>query len=111
LHFMEGDMFPTPFDEGAFVAFHGSRFDAEPTGQTPGYSVGFVRFDEEAGPDRDWTRFAIGFAGEGTPLPEAAQYRPVGFAEAPDGSLYISDDQVGRVWRVFYGGDEAVNRR
>ena len=39
--------------------------------------------------------------------PNDAQYRPTGFAQGPDGSLYISDDVKGRIWRVVYVGDES----
>jgi glucose/arabinose dehydrogenase len=28
----------------------------------------------------------------------------VGLAEGPEGSLYITDDQRGRIWRVIYVG-------
>ena len=47
--------------------------------------------------------FANGFAGR-DPLmrPNDAAYRADGVAQAPDGSLYISESQKGRVWRVFY---------
>ena len=30
------------------------------------------------------------------------EYRPVGLAVGPDGSLYVSDSQKGRVWRISY---------
>jgi glucose/arabinose dehydrogenase len=45
--------------------------------------------------------FADGFAG-GAKDPERAKHRPSGVAIGPDGSLYISDDKAGRVWRVSY---------
>jgi glucose/arabinose dehydrogenase len=31
-------------------------------------------------------------------------YRPVGIAQAPDGSLVVTDDSKGRVWRISYVG-------
>jgi len=43
--------------------------------------------------------FADGFAG-GRLNPGRVIHRSVGLAEAPDGAIYISDDQRGRVWRV-----------
>ena len=49
--------------------------------------------------------FADGFAGSAGPLPETAVHRPVGVTEGPDGSLYISDDRGGRIWRVIYTGE------
>ena len=68
-----------------------------------GYNITFVPF--AAG--RPGTRqiFADGFAGE-TPLmsPAGAVARPGGLAMGPDGSLYITEDVKGRVWRVMYTG-------
>jgi glucose/arabinose dehydrogenase len=37
--------------------------------------------------------------------PTGARHRPVGLAVGPDGSLYISDDRGGRIWRVFWKGE------
>ena len=34
----------------------------------------------------------------------AANYRPVGAAVAPDGSLYVADSKKGRIWRISYSG-------
>jgi glucose/arabinose dehydrogenase len=48
--------------------------------------------------------FVDGFAGEmADNNPRNARYRPVGLAVGPDGSLYVSDSQKGRVWRIRYG--------
>ena len=48
--------------------------------------------------------FADGFTGKTTPLkaPGEAVSRPDGLAQGPDGSLYISEDVKGKMWRVFY---------
>jgi glucose/arabinose dehydrogenase len=50
--------------------------------------------------------FANGFAGG--PLTAAssdqAKHRPVGLAQGPDGSIYVTDDKGGRVWKVVYRG-------
>ena len=50
--------------------------------------------------------FADGFAGA-TEIksPGDATYRPTGLAEGPDGALYITEDNNGRIWRVTYRGD------
>jgi glucose/arabinose dehydrogenase len=37
--------------------------------------------------------------------PEDAKFRPQGLAQARDGSIYISDEVKGRIWRVVYRGD------
>jgi hypothetical protein len=47
--------------------------------------------------------FADGFAGA-VEEPGQAVHRPSGLAVGPDGALYISDDQRGRIWRVTYQG-------
>ena len=54
--------------------------------------------------------FADGFAG---PLesPGSAVHRPSGLAVGPDGSLYVSDDIHGRIYRIVYrggGGNDAA---
>ena len=51
--------------------------------------------------------FADGFAG-GHLDPGQAAHRPSGVATGPDGSLYIADDQHGRIWRVTFHGEKTV---
>lgn len=98
LLFYRGGQFPERFRRGAFVTFHGSWF------RTPfpqeGFNVVFVPF-EGGVPSGAYEVFADGFAGE-RKHPSGARHRPVGLAEGPDGALYVSDDQGGRVWRVTY---------
>jgi glucose/arabinose dehydrogenase len=100
LEFYSGDHFPEEYEGGAFVAFHGS-WNRAPMPQG-GYSVAFAPLHEGA-PSGDWFIFADGFAGNDM-SPRGADHRPVGLAQGPDGSLYISDSQVGRIWRVIYQG-------
>jgi glucose/arabinose dehydrogenase len=101
LLFYTGDQFPAEYRNGAFIAFHGSW------NRTPvqaGYRVAFVPFTE-AGPSTEWDTFANGFAGEAAPAsPGDAEHRPMGLAQGPDGSLYITDSAGGRIWRVLYTG-------
>jgi glucose/arabinose dehydrogenase len=54
-------------------------------------------------PRGDFHTFAGNFAG-GDPTPAGAAHRPVGLAQAPDGSIYISDDKAGWIWRILYVG-------
>lgn len=96
LVFSTGTLLPAAYRGGAFIAFHGSRFDPLADPRVPGYSVGFVPLDNPSA----WSEIATGFAGDGRPLPDAAKHRPVGVAMAPDGALFISDDVGGRIWRV-----------
>jgi glucose/arabinose dehydrogenase len=102
MHFYQGNQFPDRYRHGAFVAFHGG-FDRAPL-PNEGYQVVFVPFDAKGGPKGEWETFADGFAGSAGPLPATARHRPVGVTEGPDGSLYISDDRGGRIWRVIYTG-------
>jgi acetyl esterase/lipase/glucose/arabinose dehydrogenase len=99
----EGKPFPEPYRNGAFVAFHGSRFDPASQPEGPGYNVAFVPF-VNGRPSGDWSIFADGFASTDTGLPASAAHRPLGLAVGRDGALYITDDRGGRVWRVIADG-------
>ena len=102
LLFYTGRQFPAKYRGGAFVAFHGG-FDRAPL-PNEGYRVSFVPFGSGPNPRGAAETFADGFAGSEGPLPANAKHRPVGLAQGPDGSLYISDDDGGRIWRVVYRG-------
>jgi glucose/arabinose dehydrogenase len=97
--FYAGTQFPAPYRNGAFVAFHGS-WNRGPLPQA-GYNVTFVPFTN--GKPGKYEVFADGFAGK-TPLtnPGQAVARPGGLAMGPDGSLYITEDVKGRIWRVMH---------
>ncbi len=102
LTFYTGDQFPQAYRNGAFIAFHGS-WNRAPLPQG-GYQVAFVPM-AEGHPTGDYQTFADGFAGV-APLmdPQDAIHRPTGLAVGPDGSLYVSDDAGGRIWRIMYTG-------
>jgi len=100
LLFYTGDMFPEKYKNGAFIAFHGS-WNRAPLAQE-GYYVVFVPFKGSI-PSGNWEVFASGFAGiDLVKSPRDAQHRPCGLAQAPDGSLYVSDDVNGRIYRIFF---------
>jgi glucose/arabinose dehydrogenase len=98
LLFYDATMFPQKYRGGAFIAFHGS-WNRAPLPQG-GYNVAFVPF---AGgkPSGKYEVFADGFAGK-MPLaqPGDAVTRPEGLSVGPDGSLYVSEGQKGRIWRI-----------
>lgn len=102
LIFYQGKQFPAKYQGGAFIAFHGS-WNRAPMPQD-GYNVTFQPFSGGK-PSGKFDIFAGGFPGK-TPLinPSDADARADGVAEAPDGSLYITDSQKGKIWRVFYRG-------
>jgi glucose/arabinose dehydrogenase len=102
MHFHSGKQFPKKYRGGAFVAFHGG-FDRAPL-PNEGFQVQFVPFGHNGRPSGPAETFADGFAGPVGPFPANAKHRPVGVTEGPDGSLYISDDRGGRIWRVVFVG-------
>ena len=99
--FYDGKQFPAAYQGGAFIVFHGS-WNRSPE-QRPG-AVVFQPF-ANGKPSGKFEIFADGFAGA-APVKTQNDYvaRPDGVAQAPDGSLYITDSQKGKVWRVFYRG-------
>jgi glucose/arabinose dehydrogenase/mono/diheme cytochrome c family protein len=104
LLFYKGRQFPERYNNGVFIAFHGST-DRSPYPQA-GYIVCFVPV-QNGKPQGDWEVFADGFAGVDTVYNTSdAIYRPMGLAEGPDGSLYISESNKGKIWRVMYTGDK-----
>jgi glucose/arabinose dehydrogenase/cytochrome c5 len=101
----DGDQFPAKYRGGAFIAFHGS-WNRAPKPQK-GYNVTFVPFDAKGMPVGTYEVFADGFSGrEVFTAVRDARFRPGGVAVGPDGSLYVSDTEKGRVWRIFYTGDQ-----
>jgi glucose/arabinose dehydrogenase len=97
----DGKQFPSAYERGAFIAFHGS-WNRAPSPQG-GYNVVFQPLAEGKA-SGEYIIFADGFAG-GHKDPGEAFHRPAGLATGPDGALYISDDRRGRIWRVTFHGD------
>src|SRR5881398_302483 len=96
LCFYTGDQFPAEYKGDIFAAFHGSWNRTKRTG----YKVVRVPFDHSTGKPRgDYEDFVTGFVtSEGK-----VWGRPVGITVAKDGSLLISEDGNGTIWRVSYG--------
>lgn len=100
LLFYTGTQFPEKYRNGAFVAFHGS-WNRTPEPQA-GFYVAFVPF-KDGKPSGKWEVFADNFSG--SPAQTASgrpAHRPCGLAQGPDGSLYVSDDLKGTIYRIFY---------
>jgi glucose/arabinose dehydrogenase/mono/diheme cytochrome c family protein len=94
--------FPARYRSGVFIAFHGS-WNRAPFEQG-GYNVVFQPLDGGRASGQCEV-FADGFAGA-VKSPGKAAHRPTGLAVGPDGSLFISDDVRGRIYRIVYqGGD------
>ena len=91
LTFYTGQMFPPAYRGGAFIGEHGSWNRSEYSG----YKVVFVPFagGRPSGAPQD---FLTGFLASG----DRVSGRPVGVAQARDGSLLVADDVGGVVWRV-----------
>ncbi len=91
--FYAGKMFPAKYQGGVFVASHGSWNRTKPTGGL----INFVSMKADGSADRSEV-FADGF------LDENGLYRgrPVDVAVMKDGSLLISDDFAGALYRVTY---------
>ena len=85
--FYTGRQFPAAYQGSLFVALHGSRPELPPAG----YKI--VRVEVESGRPPVVHDFATGFRAWG---------RPVDLAVGRSGSLFISDDHRGAVYRVSY---------
>ncbi|MBO9574526.1 MAG: sorbosone dehydrogenase family protein [Sphingobium sp.] len=90
--FSTGATLGAPFDHGAFIGLHGS-WNRKPAA---GYKVVYVAFDAAGHPQGKPVDLLTGFLnGNGE-----AQGRPVDQVVLKDGSLLVSDDVGGIVWRV-----------
>lgn len=88
----------------SFVALHGSWNRSKPSG----YKISFIPFENGeplAGPEDFMTGWLLS-ADE-----PRAWGRPVGLLQMPDGSMLVSDDGDGRIWRVSYVGSAHQTER
>jgi glucose/arabinose dehydrogenase len=99
LLFYTGTQFPEKYRNGCFVALHGSWNRAKHAG----YRVVFVPFKDGkpvSGPEDFLTGWMLGED------KQAVWGRPVGLLQLPDGSLLVSDDGAGKIWRVSYAPEK-----
>jgi glucose/arabinose dehydrogenase len=93
LAFYDGEQFPEKYRNQVFIAEHGSWNRSKKIG----YRVSLVTLDGNTGVD--YRPFA-----EGWLQGQATTGRPVDVIVAEDGSLLISDDYAGKVYRIEYVG-------
>src|SRR6185503_14662239 len=89
-----GTQFPPEYRNQVFIAEHGSWNRSHKIG----YRVTVVRLDS-SGKVLSYQPFA-----EGWLQGESAWGRPADVLVAPDGSLLVSDDTAGAVYRIRYRG-------
>ncbi|MGC2210690.1 MAG: PQQ-dependent sugar dehydrogenase [Candidatus Korobacteraceae bacterium] len=90
--FYQGTQFPKSYRGDIFAAEHGSWNRAERTG----YEVIRIPMNGGTRAENGYEDFLTGFV-----TPEGEVWgRPVGVTEAADGSLLVSDDASGVIWRV-----------
>jgi len=94
ISFYTGDQFPAAYKGDAFVAQHGSWNRSVPDG----YRLMRIRFDKQ-------THKAVGkeiFATGWLDADGDAWGRPVDVKQLRDGSLLVSDDRAGAIYRITY---------
>lgn len=92
MRFYTGQMFPAEYHHQIFIAEHGSWNRSQPIG----YRLSVVRL---AGSEAvSYDTFAEGWL----PANGQAWGRPVDIQQMPDGSLLVSDDTAGAIYRIWY---------
>ncbi len=94
VHFYTGAMFPAEYRNTMFVARKGSWNRT----QKFGYDVVTVQMDTQ-GANPKIVPFMTGFA---NPAADSFSGRPTYFLQLPDGSLLVSDEQLGAIYRISY---------
>ncbi len=94
LTFYTADRFPQEYQGDLFIAYHGSWNRSEPTG----FKLVRVRM-QDGRPTGEVEDFATGWL-------QGREHwgRPVAPIVGADGSLYLSDDKAGRIYRISYTG-------
>jgi glucose/arabinose dehydrogenase len=95
LMFYTGSKFPAKYKNGVFTAQHGSWNRTVPVGAR----VLFTPLNEDGTPAGEQEEFAAGW------LTPDGEYigRPVDLVQLRDGSILVSDDFAGAVYRISYG--------
>ncbi|MGB3613368.1 MAG: sorbosone dehydrogenase family protein [Elainellaceae cyanobacterium] len=98
LQFYDGSTFPERYRNGAFVAFRGSWNRSQGTG----YKLVYIPFGPDNRPLDYYEDFLTGFLVN--PAGPDTWGRPVGLLVMPDGSLLVTEEMNGRIYRIQYGG-------
>lgn len=99
LRFYTGRQFPAEYRGQLFVALHGSWNRSRKSG----YTLNLVRLKD--GQVVGHEVFASGWM-----VKEKTLGRPADVLVMPDGSLLVSDDHGGRIWRISYGAGPEPRR-
>ncbi len=100
MSFYTGKQFPKKYQGGMFIAAHGSWNRTVPSG----YLINFVPVNAD-GTAGTAEVFAEGFLDQET---KRAFGRPVDVANLPDGSILVSDDFAGALYRISYVGNSSA---
>ncbi len=99
--FYKGTAFPEEYRNDAYVTMRGS-WNRQ---QGYGYKVVRIKMNAAGAPEGGYEDFITGWhLNKGSNQPPQVFGRPIGIVNAPDGSLLISDDAGGAIWRVRYKG-------
>jgi glucose/arabinose dehydrogenase len=98
LAFYEGSQFPPDYQNSIFVAFHGSWNRRVPTG----YKIVRVKLDDKGQPQGGAEDFITGWLAPGETRKGRWMGRPAGIVFGGDGTLYVSDDSAGVIYRVTF---------
>lgn len=93
LKFYTGAMFPPSYKNQLFIAEHGSWNRSKKSG----YKIALVKV--ENGKSAGYETFASGWLDEAT---QKVWGRPVDVLILPDGSMLVSDDYAGVIYRIVY---------
>jgi glucose/arabinose dehydrogenase len=91
--FYSGDQFPEPYHDRLFIAEHGSWDSSIPVG----YRISTLTLDDDGKP-HSYEVFAEGWLN----ADGSFWGRPTDLLVVPDGSLLVSDDEAGVVYRISY---------
>lgn len=94
--FYNGKQFPSEYQGDIFAAEHGS-WNRSPRA---GYELIRVPLHQTGHATGEYEDFLTGFVVDD----DSVWGRPVGVTVAPDGSLLVSDDGSGTIWRITYTG-------